>query len=83
MKVIKTEKEYEAALEKVETLMDTDPEPDTEKGDQLELLTLLINNYEDKHYPLELPDSIETVKFRMEQEGANTKRSYSIYRKPK
>jgi len=69
MKVIKTEEEYEAALEKVETLMETDPEPGTKAGDQLELLTLLISNYEDKHYPLEHPDPIEAIKFRMEQEG--------------
>lgn len=69
MKIIKTEEEYEAALEEVETLMVTDPKPGTETGDQLELLTLLIKNYEDKHYPLELPDPIEAVKFRMEQEG--------------
>jgi HTH-type transcriptional regulator / antitoxin HigA len=69
MKVIKTEREYEAALEEVETLMASDPKPGTKKGDLLELLTLLISNYENEYYPLELPDPIEAIKFRMEQEG--------------
>lgn len=69
MKVIKTEEEYDSALIEVETLMEADPEPGTEDGDKLELLALLINNYEEKYYPLDMPDPIEAIKFRMDQEG--------------
>lgn len=64
-KVIRTEKEYQAALAHVEKLM-------TGKGihdDELELWSLLIEKYEEEHFPIELPDPIEAIRFRMEQEG--------------
>jgi HTH-type transcriptional regulator/antitoxin HigA len=68
-KVIKTEAEYEQALKEAETLIELDPKSGTEDGDRLELLTLLISNYEESHFPLPLPDPIEAIKFRMEQQG--------------
>jgi HTH-type transcriptional regulator/antitoxin HigA len=67
-KIIKTDIEYEKALKDVEALIDLDPAPGTDEGDRLELLTLLIANYEEEHFPLELPDPIEAIKFRMEQQ---------------
>ena len=64
-KVIKTESEYNAALTELETLFDA--RQGTEEGDKLELLSLLINNYEKENFAIALPDPIEAIKFRMEQ----------------
>ncbi len=69
IKIIKNEKEYEEALGQAETLVSLDPMPGTKEGDELELLTLLIEKYEDDHYPVDLPDPISAIKFRMEQQG--------------
>lgn len=66
-KVIKTPREYEAALERVETLMDA--KLGTAESDELELFVTLIELYEDKHYPIDLPDPISAIRFRMEQSG--------------
>lgn len=63
VKVLKNEADYEAALAEIETIMD-EAQPD---ADQLELLALLVQDYEDKHYPIDLPDPVEAIKFRMEQ----------------
>lgn len=66
-KVIKTEREYEAALRRVEEL--TREEVDPADCDEIELLATLIELYEKKHHPINLPDPVEAVKFRMEQAG--------------
>jgi HTH-type transcriptional regulator/antitoxin HigA len=73
LKVIKTEAEYEEALEEAEVLIEFDPELGTEEGDRLELLTLLIFHYEEERFPLDLPDPIEAIRFHMEQEGLSQK----------
>ena len=70
-KVIKTEDEYNLALERFEVVFDA--QLNTPEGDELELLTLLIENYESIHYPIELPDPIEAIKFRMDQLGYKPK----------
>lgn len=67
IKVIKTEPEYLKALRAVDAIFSA--KPDTPEGDQLELLTLLIEQYENRHYPIAAPDPIEAIKFRMEQTG--------------
>jgi HTH-type transcriptional regulator/antitoxin HigA len=67
--MIKNDKDYQEALNRAEELIDMDPDPGTPEGDELELLTFLIETWEDEHYPLELPDPIEAIKFRMEQQG--------------
>jgi len=67
IKVIKTEQDYEEALKFVEGLMSRDPDPDSAEGEQLSLLTALIQDYEAKQFPESLPDPIEAIKFRMEQ----------------
>jgi len=64
-KVIKTDKEYKEALKRLEVIFDSEPE--TAEGDELDLLSLLIDNYENIHFPIDLPDPIEAIKFRMEQ----------------
>ncbi len=68
---IRNENDYERALEIVERLMDA--EPGTEAFDLLEVWTTLIENYEAKHYPIEFPDPVDAIKFRMEQEGLKQK----------
>ena len=67
IKVIKTEKDYEEALKLVETLMEFDPDPDSEEGEQLNLLGTLIEDYEARVFPEEFPDPIDAIRFRMEQ----------------
>ena len=64
-KIIKTEEEYKQALNRLEVIFEA--EPGTTEGDELDLLSLLIDNYEKIHYPIDLPDPIEAIKFRMEQ----------------
>lgn len=67
MKIIKKESEYKKALTKLEKLFNA--KPNTPKGDELELLSLLIEKYEQEKYPIDMPDPIEAIKFRMEQMG--------------
>ncbi len=69
IKVIKTEQDYQEALKLVEELMSRDPNPDSTEGEQLSLLSALIEDYEAKTFPEVLPDPIEAIKFRMEQSG--------------
>lgn len=73
IRIIKTNKQYEEALAMVEELMDLEPEPGTKEADKLELLTLLISSYEREHFPMEMPDPIEAIKFRMEQQQLSRK----------
>ncbi|MDA0239770.1 MAG: helix-turn-helix domain-containing protein [Proteobacteria bacterium] len=65
--VIKTEKDYKAALAQIEKLMDA--KANSPEGDRLDVLATLIEAYEDKHYPIGPPDPIEAIKFRMDQMG--------------
>ena len=69
MKIIRNENDYNKALIEIEKLIDLDPELGTEAGDNLEVLSLLIEKYEEEHYPIDKPSPIEAIKFRMEQEG--------------
>src|SRR3990167_659920 len=69
IKPIKTEEDYKRALKWVEDLMDKDPNPDSEEGEKLELLATLIKEYEANAFPDTLPDPVEAILFRMEQQG--------------
>ena len=69
VKLIKTKKEYQQAMERLEVLFDS--RKGTEEGDELEVLSILIEKYEDEQFPIGLPDPIEAIKFRMEQLGYN------------
>jgi HTH-type transcriptional regulator/antitoxin HigA len=62
---IKNEKDYDDALAKVEKLWGADE--GTENGDKLDILLVLVDDYENKHYPISPPDPIEAIKFRMDQ----------------
>lgn len=69
IKPIKTKKDYEAAMHRLEVIFDA--KPGTKEGDELEVLSILIDKYEQEHYPIDYPDPIEAIKFRMEQLGYN------------
>jgi HTH-type transcriptional regulator / antitoxin HigA len=64
---IKTRKDYDWALREVQRLWNA-PE-NSEDADRLEILATLVSAYEDKHFPMDVPDPIEAIKFRMEQMG--------------
>jgi len=68
---IRTRIDYRAALKEVETLMDAAPA--SAEGERLDVLTTLIEAYERKHFPLDLPDPVEAIKFVMEQRGLSVK----------
>lgn len=68
IKVIKTEEEYKEALNLIEELMYKDPDPDSEDGEKLNLLATLVKDYESSVFPESLPDPIDAILFRMEQE---------------
>ncbi len=70
-KIIKTDKQYKATMTRVEEIFDA--KPGTAKGDELELLLLLVETYEKSAYPIDLPDPITALRFRMEQEGLKPK----------
>jgi HTH-type transcriptional regulator / antitoxin HigA len=69
LRLIKTKKDYQAALARLDTIFDA--RPGTPQGDELEVLGILIDKYEQENYPIGFPDPIEAIKFRMEQLGYN------------
>jgi HTH-type transcriptional regulator / antitoxin HigA len=67
--VIENKKDYESALARIDALMDKNPGQKTDYGKELKLLLLLVEKYEDEHYPIGSPDPIEAIKIRMEDLG--------------
>ncbi len=65
IKVIKTEEEYTKALKRLEVIFHAPI--DSAEGDEADLLSILVEKYENEYYPIEAPDPIEAIKFRMEQ----------------
>lgn len=65
IKPIKNEQDYEKALERLEVIFDA--AANSQEGDEAEILSILIDNYENEHYPIEAPDPIEAIKIRMEE----------------
>ena len=64
---IKSARDYHKALKRLEVIFNA--EPGSDNGDELEVLAILIDQYENEHFPIGLPDPIEAIKFRMEQMG--------------
>ncbi len=64
---VRTDEDYQAALARIDGLMDA--EPGSDEGDELDILTTLVELYEDEYFPIDLPDPITAIKFRMEQQG--------------
>ena len=65
LRPIKTESDHQAALKEIERLWGA--EEGSEEGDRLEILTVLVEAYEEAHFPMDLPDPIDAIKFRLEQ----------------
>lgn len=70
---IRTEADYQAALQLVAPYFDNEPELESDAGAHFEAMVTLIEAYEAKHYPIDPPDPIEAIKFRMEQQGLKPK----------
>jgi len=66
---IRSEAEYDTALQEIERYFDKEPEPGSPEGDRFVLLALVIGDYEKKHWPIEAPDAIESIKYRMDLSG--------------
>jgi len=66
---IRTQEDYKAMLAAVSALIDLDPEPDSPEGERLEVLGLLVEAYEAKHYPITPPSPVEAIKFYMDQKS--------------
>lgn len=67
LKIIKNEKEYDKALSRIDELMQLNPKLGTKESDELEILALLIEKYEEQNWAIEAPDAIEAIKYRMEE----------------
>jgi HTH-type transcriptional regulator/antitoxin HigA len=67
IKPIRTKRDYEAALQEIERLWGA--KAGTPEGDRLDVLATLVDAYEAEHYPMDPPDPIEAIKFRMDQQG--------------
>lgn len=70
---IRTETDYKTALGELSAYFSDEPEPDTEAGDRFEILLTLVQAYEARQFPIEAPDPIEAIRFRMEQGGLTVK----------
>lgn len=73
LKPIRTDTKYEVALEQVAPYFDKEPESGTAEADRLEVLVMLIEAYEARHYRITPPDPVDAIKFRMEQSGLTPK----------
>ena len=71
IKPIRTKADHRAALKEIQTLMAA--RPGTPEGDRLDVLATLVEAWEKKRYPMELPDPVEAIKFRMDQSGLQPK----------
>jgi HTH-type transcriptional regulator/antitoxin HigA len=69
IKPINNETDYQEALKRLEIIFDS--KKGTPEGDELEILGILLEKYENEHFPIDFPDPIEAIKFRMEQMGYN------------
>jgi HTH-type transcriptional regulator/antitoxin HigA len=71
IKPIRTKTDYRAALADIESLMNAAPR--TPQGDRLDVLATLVEAYEHTHFPMDLPDAVDAIKFRMEQQNLTVK----------
>jgi HTH-type transcriptional regulator/antitoxin HigA len=71
IKPIRTKTDYRAALKEIESLMDA--RAGSPEGERLDVLATLVEAWETRHYPLDLPDPVEAIKYRMEQRGLSAK----------
>lgn len=70
---IRNEEDYRAAMQEISAFFDNEPAPGSPEGDRFEVLLTLAEAYEARHFPIDLPDPVEAIKFRMEQAGLTAK----------
>lgn len=63
---LRTEADYRAALDAIESYFDNEPKPRTPAADRFDLLALVIEDYEKKHWPIDSPDPVDAIRYRME-----------------
>lgn len=73
IKPIRTQDDYQATLREISALMALDPDVNTPEGDRLDVLVTLVQAFEQRNFPMDLPDPVEAIKFRMEQQGLKPK----------
>lgn len=73
LKIIKTEQDHQQALARLMTLMDLDPNENSPEQDEMDVLAVLIEKYEQENFPIAKPDPVTAIKFRMEQQGLTNK----------
>jgi len=66
---LRSEADYDAALEEIERYFENEPKPGTEEADRFDLLALVVEDYERKHWPINPPDTIDAIRYRMETTG--------------
>ena len=66
---LRSEADYDAALDEIERYFDSEPRPGTPQADRFDLLALVIEDYERKRWPIEPPDAIDAIRYRMETGG--------------
>lgn len=73
LKIIKNEQDHAQALARLDALMDLDPAEGSPESDELDVLALLIERYEQEHFPMDLPSPVDAIRFRMDQQGLKNK----------
>ena len=66
---LRSEADYDAAIEEIEHYFENEPKPDTAEADRFDLLALIIEDYERKHWPIDPPETIDAIRYRMETGG--------------
>jgi HTH-type transcriptional regulator / antitoxin HigA len=69
IRLLRSEADYDAALKEIERYFENEPKPGTSEGDRFDLLALIIEDYERKRWPIEPPDAIDAIRYRMETGG--------------
>jgi len=73
IKPIKTKKQYREYLDWIDEMFDKKVKPGTREGDALQIILILVKNYEDEHYPIPIPDAIEVLKLKMQEKRIRNK----------
>lgn len=73
IKPVRTNRDYKAALKNIAAVMESDPALGTPDGDRLDILSTLVQSYEQKNFPMDLPDPMAAIRFRMDQQGLTPK----------
>jgi HTH-type transcriptional regulator/antitoxin HigA len=73
LKIIRTRKQYDQYLEWIDAMFDKKVRPNSPEGEKLQVVLLLVKQYEDKHFPVPLPDPIDAIKLKMQEKGLKNK----------